>query len=191
MPVRGLDLPSANGLLNATMGGSGSNPSQGEDQSSTSLSPSDQAIARKPLILIAEDSKTDMFLIREALQAAHVEASVQVVIDGYAAMKFLDAVDADGNKPCPALVLLDLNLPKRNGIEVLNHLRRSARCGRVRVIIVSSSDAPSDRTSVAELAIAGYFKKPSEYDDFMKLGPLVKGVLEQSQVSDGSDLTCD
>jgi DNA-binding response OmpR family regulator len=78
------------------------------------------------------------------------------------------------------LVLLDMNLPKRSGNEVLSHLRQSRRCREARVIIVSSSDAPRDRASVADLAVAGYFKKPSDYAGFMRLGPLVKSVLEGS-----------
>lgn len=177
IPVPGLDLPFASESWTAIMGGSGSNPSQGRDQSSISPSQSDDTIERKPLILIAEDSKTDVFLIREALKAAHVEARVKIVTDGYAAITFIDTVDADEKTPCPVLMLLDMNLPKRNGSEVLNHLRRSPRCSGMRVVIVSSSDAPRDRASVAELATAGYFKKPSEYAEFMKLGLLVKGLL--------------
>lgn len=178
IPVPGLDLPSANGSWNVTTGGSGLNPNQTEDQSSTSRCQSDDTIASKPLILIAEDNKTDVFLIREALEAAQVDAIIEVVTDGYAATQFFDAVDADANTRCPVLVLLDMNLPKRNGSEVLNHLRRSTRCGGARVIIVSSSDAPCDRAAVAALAAAGYFKKPSDYGEFMKLGPLVKGLLD-------------
>jgi CheY-like chemotaxis protein len=101
-------------------------------------------------------------------------------MDGHAAIKFFDAVEADESLRCPALVLLDMNLPKRNGSEVLNHLRQSARCRDARVIIVSSSDAARDRAAVAGLAVVGYFKKPSDYAGFMRLGPLVKAVLEGS-----------
>ena len=92
--------------------------------------------------------------------------------------KFFDAVEADKNIRCPVLVLLDMNLPKRSGNEVLNHLRQSTRCRAARVIIVSSSDSPRDRASVADLGVAGYFRKPSDYAGFMRLGPLVKAVLK-------------
>jgi two-component system, chemotaxis family, response regulator Rcp1 len=130
-----------------------------------------------PVILVAEDSKTDVFLIREALAAAQVEANVHVVTDGDAATKFFDATDADEDLPCPVLVLLDINLPKKSGDEVLQHLRHSRRCRGAQVLVVSSSDAARDRTVLAGLSIAGYFKKPSDYAEFMKLGSWVKSLL--------------
>lgn len=133
-----------------------------------------------PDILVVEDSGTDLFLIREALEAAKVNANLHVVTDGQAAITFIEAVETDGKRRCPELVLLDLNLPKRSGNEVLSCLRQSRRCSAARVIIVSSSDAPRDRASVADLAVAAYFKKPSDYAAFMRLGPLVKTVLERS-----------
>jgi CheY-like chemotaxis protein len=179
-PARESDLLSAGGLWNAIMGGSGSNPYRERDQPSTSLSQTHDLDAISADILVVEDSNTDVFLIREALETAEVNASVHVVTDGHAAIQFFDAVEADENARCPVLVLLDMNLPKRSGSEVLNHLRQSTRCRAARVIVVSSSDAPRDRASVGDLAVAAYFKKPSDYAGFMKLGPLVKAVLEGS-----------
>jgi CheY-like chemotaxis protein len=128
-------------------------------------------------ILIVEDSKSDVFLIREAITAARVDADLYVVNDGQAATQFFDTADRDTSAPYPDLVLLDLNLPKKTGDDVLRHLRQSERCSQASVLIVSSSDAPRDRGSVAAHSIAGYFKKPSEYADFMKLGAIVKGLL--------------
>ena len=75
------------------------------------------------------------------------------------------------------IILLDLNLPKRNGTQVLERVRRSASCGSVPVVILTSSDSPRDRSQVAELRATQYFRKPSRLDDFMKLGPLVKDLL--------------
>ena len=83
----------------------------------------------------------------------------------------------DENVPCPVLILLDMNLPKRSGSEVLNHVRKSVRCSATRVIIVSSSDAPRDQAAVAKLSVAAYFKKPMDFFEFMKLGPLVTELL--------------
>jgi CheY-like chemotaxis protein len=158
----------------------GWNPNQEGDPPSTSLSQTHDLSDTAPDILVVEDSNTDVFLIREALETAEVNAKVHVVTDGHAAIQFFDAVEADENTRCPVLVLLDMNLPKRSGNEVLNHLRQSRRCREARVIIVSSSDAPRDRASVADLAVAGYFKKPSDYAGFMRLGPLVKALLDGS-----------
>jgi chemotaxis family two-component system response regulator Rcp1 len=131
------------------------------------------------LILIVEDNRLDVYLIHDALQKAGVSADIQVVADGQAATAFFDQADADENAPCPTLILLDMNLPKKSGAEVLKHLRGSARCRRATVLIVSSSDAPRERTAVAGFEVAGYFKKPSEYASFLKLGPLVQDLLKE------------
>lgn len=122
----------------------------------------------------------DVYLIHDALKISQIEADLQVVADGQAAIAFVDRADADPDGSSPSLVLLDLNLPKKSGVEVLKHLRRSARCAATRVLIVSSSDAPSDRAAVAGLRVSGYFKKPSNYGAFMKLGPIVREILEQA-----------
>jgi two-component system, chemotaxis family, response regulator Rcp1 len=125
-----------------------------------------------------EDSKADLFLIQEAIAAAHVDAAVAVVNDGHQAVEFVDRADAGQGAPCPDLVLLDLNLPKKNGIEVLRHMRNSAACKNALVLVVSSSDSASDREAVKALGFHGYFRKPSVYAEFMKLGPIVRELLE-------------
>lgn len=127
--------------------------------------------------MIVEDSKTDVFLIREAIGKCKIDAHIDVLRDGQAATEYFDAADADERAPCPDLVLLDLNLPKASGAEVLKHLRAGRRCRHATVVIVSSSDAPSDRGAVESSAVAAYFKKPSVYAEFMQLGPIVKDLL--------------
>jgi CheY-like chemotaxis protein len=122
-----------------------------------------------------EDNKADVFLIREVIEAAEVPADFHIVHDGQDAKLFLDAAD-----PCPDLVLLDLNLPKTNGEEVLKHLRSATSCRDTPVLVVTSSDSARDRDKVAQLGITAYFRKPSAYSEFLKLGPLVKSVLTQS-----------
>ena len=132
-----------------------------------------------PRILVVEDSKTDVFLIREALANAKVNADLHFVPDGEAATAFFASADADANAPCPDLILLDLNLPKTNGHEVLRQLRGSPRCRHVAVLVVSSSDAARDREASAALGVTGYFRKPADYYEFMRLGELVKTFLEK------------
>jgi chemotaxis family two-component system response regulator Rcp1 len=165
-------------LSSATAAESGSNPNRGEAPLSTSRSRSDSP-PRKPLILIVEDSKADIYLIREAIDSCTIDADIDVLRDGYTATQYFDSADATDSIPCPDLVVLDLNLPKANGGEVLMHLRASPRCKYAKVLIVSSSDAPQDRCAVKNLDAAGYFKKPSNYAEFMTLGPTIKNLLER------------
>jgi len=135
-------------------------------------------VQRRRQVLLIEDNAADVFIIRKAIAAAEPDADLQVVYDGEAATQLLDDLDADENAACPDIVLLDLNLPKKNGDDVLKHLRASKRCANALVLIVSSSDVPRDQSAVASLGIAGYFKKPFELAEFMELGPLVKALLE-------------
>lgn len=116
--------------------------------------------------------------MREAIDGAGVTADIQVLRDGHAATKYFDEVEASENRPCPDLTLLDLNLPKKSGGEVLAHVRGGERCKDAKVLIVSSADARQARGPLEVLDIAGYFKKPSNYAEFMKLGSIVKGLLE-------------
>jgi chemotaxis family two-component system response regulator Rcp1 len=102
---------------------------------------------------------------------------VHVVPDGQRAIDFIDQSDKDPNAPCPHVLLLDINLPKADGFEVLRRLRESERCGKVPVLMISSSDSPSDRSQAAKLG-AGYFRKPPSYDEFLKLGEVLKKLLK-------------
>jgi len=124
-------------------------------------------------VLVVEDNKTDVFLIREALQSAGVRAEIDVVHDGQAALRFLD------EEARPALVLLDLNLPKYSGREVLRHIRANIRMKDLAVLVVTSSALSQDREELTAVGFDGHFQKPSDYAAFLKLGPLVKGLLER------------
>jgi DNA-binding response OmpR family regulator len=118
-----------------------------------------------------------VFLIRQAIARAQVKADLYFVSDGEAAAQFFDSADNDANAPCPDLILLDLNLPRKSGDDVLRHLRGSRRCSHAAVLIVSSSDADTDRESAARLGVSGYFRKPADHREFMKLGDRVKELL--------------
>jgi chemotaxis family two-component system response regulator Rcp1 len=130
-------------------------------------------------ILIVEDNASDVFLIREAIETAAIDAELHVVTDGEKAIKFFDEADGSAGFPCPALVILDISLPKKNGDEVLQHLRRSLKCYELPVLVVSTSNSATDRDKMAKLGCNGYFRKPSEYVDFMKLGDVIKALLRR------------
>jgi DNA-binding response OmpR family regulator len=82
-------------------------------------------------------------------------------------------------------VLLDLNLPKVGGRAVLERVRSSPKLKKTIVLIISSSDAPSDRKQVMDLGANEYFRKPSSLKQFMELGPKVRTMLKEAQPCDG------
>lgn len=114
-----------------------------------------------------------MFLVETALKLEKLEIDLTVAADGEKMMELMDAMEA-GETPCPDIVLLDLNLPRYSGADLLAKLRGSQECGETPVIIMTSSDAPCDRDVALRLHANGYFRKPSDYAEFMRLGPLVR-----------------
>jgi CheY-like chemotaxis protein len=132
-------------------------------------------------ILLVEDNRADANLVEEALDEVNLDYGLSIMRDGAQAIEFLDRIDADPSLPRPDLVMLDLNLPKVSGEEVLKRVRRSPICRAIQVLIISSSDAPRDRQRAKELGASGYFRKPSSLEQFMELGPKVRAMLSESQ----------
>jgi len=129
-------------------------------------------------ILLIEDAEPDVFLVREALKTAGLNFELSVLDDGEKAIEFIDRLDANHADDCPQLVLLDLNLPKRSGDQILDYMRHSQRCKDIPVVVVTSSDSPRDRAAAARLGATRYFRKPSRLDEFMQLGPIVRELVE-------------
>jgi CheY-like chemotaxis protein len=127
-------------------------------------------------ILVVEDNRADVFLIREAITAAGIEAEIHIVGDGEKAIGFLRGAER-GVSPQPDLVILDINLPRRPGREVVEYLRGNQCSARTRVLIVTSSDSERDREEMARLGVDEYFCKPSEYEGFLQLGRLARTLL--------------
>jgi CheY-like chemotaxis protein len=137
-------------------------------------------MSRLKQILLIEDAEPDVFLVREALKEAGLDFELRILDDGEKAVEYFDRLDANAADPSPDVVLLDLNLPKVSGDQVLERLRRSPRCTRLPVIVVTSSDTPADKMRAARLGATRYFRKPSALDQFMQLGRLVRDLLETS-----------
>lgn len=116
-------------------------------------------------------------MIREAVQGAKLSIDLDVVDDGEKALQYFENVDRDDSIPCPFLVIMDINLPKKQGDEILARMRTSRRCASALVVVVTSSDSPADRSTMAKLGANEYFCKPSDYDEFMKLGDVLKTLL--------------
>ena len=128
-------------------------------------------------ILLAEDNPADVLLVRQALREYQIPHELHVVKDGAEAIEYVSVMGNPGNPPCPDLILLDLNLPKIDGPDVLREFRKHSSCALTPVIVVTSSGTQKDRARLAELGIAHYFRKPSDLEDFMKLGEIVRQVV--------------
>ena len=182
-------LRSANALSTAMAEGSGSNPSPAKDPLSGSASrPSDDTADRGIPILIVEDNAGDISLLRTALKRKRLDGQISVVRDGEAALKFADSLDSEGSSPgdsqpqavCPQLVILDLNLPKVNGREILKRFRASARLSTVPIVILSSSQDDRDKVAVLNLGATRYLHKPLNLEEFMDIGSAVEALLSGS-----------
>jgi len=130
------------------------------------------------LVLLIEDNPIDVFVIKEVLEGCGPDLDVRLISNGHAALLYLQELDRDQTAPRPALVLLDLNLPKVAGIEVLRALRSSPQCSGIPVIVVTSSSAYADRSAAQQLGAAGYFQKPTELAAYGELAELVKRALD-------------
>jgi two-component system, chemotaxis family, response regulator Rcp1 len=156
---------------------SGSNPRQGTDRLFTLPFPENTAPQARLHILLVEGNKADVLLVREALKATGLPVDFYVVSDGETAIKYIDELNADETASCLSLILLDLNLPKKSGIEVLEHLRRTRKCENSPVVVVSSSDSIKDRAEAASMGADASFLKPSGYEACIRIGEIVKDLL--------------
>jgi chemotaxis family two-component system response regulator Rcp1 len=131
-------------------------------------------------ILLAEDNRGDVLLVREALAAQKIPYELYLVRNGGEALEFVAHMGQAGGGPCPDVLLLDLNLPKADGTAVLAEFRKHPECARTPVIVITSSDASRDRQRMEALGVAHYFRKPSDLDEFLKLGGIVRQVAEDA-----------
>ena len=123
-------------------------------------------------LLLIEDNLPDALMVIEAIKKEGLPLEVYLAEDGERAMAFMET------DPIPQALLLDLNIPKIDGFEILRAVRANDRSKDIPVLVVTSSDSPADRGTVAKLG-AGYFRKPTTYQEFLKIGAHLKTFLEQ------------
>jgi CheY-like chemotaxis protein len=124
-----------------------------------------------PRVVVMEDNPADVLLIREALHEQGIEADLVVIPDGEAALEWASTgARAD-------LIILDLNLPRHDGIEVLERIRATPGLREVPVAIFSSSDSPQDRAGAEKLGADRFIPKPCTLDEFLLVGRDIKAML--------------
>ena len=126
-------------------------------------------------VLLVEDSPGDARLTHEAFREANQAIHLHVVSDGVEAMTFLNREGAYANSPRPDLILLDLNLPRMDGREVLAEIKGNAGLRTIPTIILTTSDSEADIVKSYQLQANCYLTKPVQFDEFESL---VKSINE-------------
>ena len=134
-----------------------------------------------PEILVAEDNPADVYLIREALREHSVDCTVRVASDGRDVLDIIAPGQSNTEIEQLGLIILDLNLPRHDGIEILQQLRATPEFAHVPVVVLTSSDSPRDRLVANQVGATRYMRKPSSLDQFLSLGAVFKDLLGQTQ----------
>ena len=124
---------------------------------------------RRVEVLLVEDNPGDIRLTQEAFKEGRVLVNITVATDGVQAIDILNQRGPYTGTPRPDLILLDLNLPKKSGREVLGEIKADNDLKRIPVIVMTTSKAAPDIHSVYELNANCYITKPVELDDFLKV----------------------
>jgi chemotaxis family two-component system response regulator Rcp1 len=124
----------------------------------------------KPIeILLVEDNIGDIRLTEEALKESNLIVNLSIARDGVEAMEFLRGEGTHANAPAPDLILLDLNLPRKDGREVLQEIKNDADLKRIPVVVLTTSQAESDIITTYGFHANCYINKPVDMDQFIKI----------------------
>jgi len=120
-------------------------------------------------ILLVEDNPGDVRLTKEALREARVRNNLSVAMDGVDALAFLQREGKHAAAPRPDLILLDLNLPKKNGRELLEEIKGDEKLSSIPVVILTTSQAERDIMESYRLRANAYVTKPVDLEQFLKV----------------------
>ncbi len=120
-------------------------------------------------ILIVEDNKADQVIMKEAFKEACAPCVLSMVNDGVEALDFLNREGRFREAPRVDLILLDLNLPKKNGREVLLEIKNKPKLKHIPVLVFSNSESPQDICQCYSLGINAYINKPSDFQEVVNL----------------------
>jgi DNA-binding response OmpR family regulator len=134
----------------------------------------------KPVdIFMVEDNDPDVFLVEEALRSQGIQARIQRCQDGEEAIQALSEI---GLANLPDVFIIDLNLPKITGLDILKHVRSLKQLDRVPVLILTSSQSKIDRALSLQLGANAYIAKPSTLPEFLSaVGSGLRALIERSQ----------
>jgi len=120
-------------------------------------------------ILLAEDNPGDVTLTKKALEEGKLANNLHVTTDGVDALEFLRQEGEYEDAPRPDLVLLDLNMPRKDGEDVLKEMQADDRLSRIPVVVLTSSESEEDIAKSYELNANAYLTKPVDFDGFVEI----------------------
>jgi CheY-like chemotaxis protein len=120
-------------------------------------------------VLLVEDNPGDAQLTSIALEDSKISVNLHVVEDGVEAMTFLRKQENYANAPHPDIILLDLNLPKKDGREVLAEIKADDKLRRIPVVVLTTSQSESDILKAYNLSANCFITKPVDFDQFVKI----------------------
>jgi CheY-like chemotaxis protein len=115
----------------------------------------------KKAILLVEDDRVDAMTVERAMKEVHVTNRLDLAQDGEKALEYLKTHET------PCVILLDLNMPRMNGIEFLQIVKSDSVLKKIPVIVLTTSESDQDRLKSFELSVAGYMIKPVAYKNFL------------------------
>lgn len=126
-------------------------------------------------ILLVDDNATDTRIMQEALEGTQVPSRLHAVRDGIEAMAFLRCEGEFSDAPRPGLILLDVNMPRKGGMEVLAEIKADPALRGIPTVMLTSSRRERDVARAYDLQANGYVEKPVDFDDFI----VIMGSIEQ------------
>ena len=131
-------------------------------------------------ILLVEDDEVDLMTVQRALNEIHITNPLQTAANGEEAL----AVLRDPANKRPGIILLDLNMPRMNGVEFLRIIRADPELRRMPVVVLTSSREEQDRVESFDLGVAGYMIKPVDYRQFVEVVRAIDFYWTLSELSD-------
>lgn len=136
---------------------------------------------RKARIVVVDDNPGDVELLRMALAEAGVNCDLTVLDNGREALEFVQGRGRFGATPPPDLVILDLNLPRNDGTEILEAMRATESYAETPVAILSSSSSSREQAKMEGLRVKRFIVKPPDLDKYMRIGVILRELLAEER----------
>jgi CheY-like chemotaxis protein len=149
----------------------------GSNGVATELSLKQTSVVSPARVLVIDDNSSDVFLLQRALHQQDFLFELTHLADGGEALAFIRREGAYGDAPTPDLILVDLNLSKYDGEDILREIRGAKHLAGILVCAWSSSQSGRDRARLMDLGVVQFVTKPAGLDQFLEIGKLIKDLL--------------